>query len=235
MEAPNASEPSSPSKGSILSERSSPSTLAIFQVQQIRPVQFRPVAALLLFALLFAISGCASAQPTPQAAPTSPSPKLSPAEVVSAQLAALKNNDADDMGIRITFRFASPGNQAQTGPVDRFIAMLKNPAYRPMINYQSDHREPIEVDGNVAKQIVTLVSSGEHPLGDTAVKKMRERGKQVPDSHRALVPQRARHDLLRQSEERVVHPLVDSALMLKPDSRIQQVVAAVKGLIMAEV
>ena len=159
MEAPNASERSSPSKGSSLSERSSPSTPAIFQVRQIRPVRFPPVGALLLVALLFAISGCASAQPTPQAAPTSPSPKLSPAEVVSAQLAALKNNDADDMGIRITFRFASPGNQAQTGPVDRFIAMLKNPAYRPMINYQSDHREPIEVDGNVAKQIVTLVSS----------------------------------------------------------------------------
>ena len=159
MEAPNASEPSSPSKGSILSERSSPSTLAIFQVQQIRPVQFRPVAALLLFALLFAISGCASAQPTPQAAPTSPSPKLSPAEVVSAQLAALKNNDDDDTGIRITLRFASPGNQAQTGPVDRFIAMVKSPAYRPMINHESGHREPIEVDGSVAKQVVTLVSS----------------------------------------------------------------------------
>ena len=159
MEAPNASERSSPSKGSSLSERSSPSTAAIFQVRQIRPVRFLPVSALLLFALLFAISGCTSAQPKPQAAPTSPSPKLSPAEVVSAQLAALKNNDDDDTGIRITFRFASPGNQAQTGPVDRFIAMVKSPAYWPMINHHSSHREPIEVDGNVAKQIVTLVSS----------------------------------------------------------------------------
>ena len=37
--------------------------------------------------------------------------------------------------------------------------MVKSPAYQPMINHQSGHREPIEVDGNVAKQVVTLVSS----------------------------------------------------------------------------
>ena len=163
---------------------SSPPTPTIFQKRQIRPLRFqlprvsrgdetrpppptsnRPmnrfsaVRAFLLCCLLYGTAACVSAQPNPPAPPTEPGPKLSPAQVVSAQLAALKNNDDDDTGIRITFRFASPGNKAQTGPIERFIEMLKNPAYQPMINYKSDHREPIEVDGSVAKQVVTLVSS----------------------------------------------------------------------------
>ena len=121
--------------------------------------RFSAVRAFLLCCLLYGAVACVSAQRTPRAVPTEPSPKLSPAQVVSAQLAALKNNDDDDMGIRVTFRFASPGNKAQTGPIERFIEMLKNPAYQPMINYKSDHREPVEVDGSVAKQVVTLVSS----------------------------------------------------------------------------
>ena len=121
--------------------------------------RFSAIGTLLLYYLLYGTAACVSAQPTPPAPATEPSPKLSPAQVVSAQLAALKNNDDGDTGIRITFRFASPGNKAQTGPIERFIAMLKNPAYQPMINYKSDHREPIEVDGSVARQVVTLVSS----------------------------------------------------------------------------
>jgi len=136
---------------------SSPPTPTSFSEQTFRAA--RPVRALLLCCLLHAAVADAPAQQSPHAPPTEPSPKLTPAEVVSAQLAALKNNDDDDTGIRITFRFASPGNQAQIGPIDRFIAMLNNPAYQPMINFQSAHPEPIEVDGPAAKQVVTLVAS----------------------------------------------------------------------------
>ncbi|MDH3252939.1 MAG: DUF4864 domain-containing protein, partial [Ignavibacteria bacterium] len=66
-----------------------------------------------------------------------PDPSLSPQEVVKIQLHALKNNDEADNGIRIAFRFASPGNQAATGPLDRFIALLKGPSYGEMLNYVS--------------------------------------------------------------------------------------------------
>jgi hypothetical protein len=49
-----------------------------------------------------------------------PSPLLSPDEVVKIQVAALKDNDASNSGIELTFRFASPENRSTTGPLDRF-------------------------------------------------------------------------------------------------------------------
>ncbi len=165
IRAPNASEGSirneprsseSSNRGPSGSLGSNPRTPTIFQESQI---WFRPVSVFLFCCLLYGIVGSIRAQQTPPAAPTEPSPKLTPAQVVSAQLAALKNNDDRDSGIRISFRFASPGNKAQTGPIERFIAMVKNPAYLPMINHQSVHPEPIEVNGSAARQIVTLVAS----------------------------------------------------------------------------
>ena len=38
-------------------------------------------------------------------------------------------------GIEITFRFASPDNKKVTGPLNRFIELVKNPVYRPMLNH----------------------------------------------------------------------------------------------------
>ncbi len=89
-----------------------------------------------------------------------PHPALSPEDVVSIQLRALKHNDrpSKDHGIRIAFRFASPANRASTGPIERFIRMVKNPLYRPMLNYKSEFREPLETIGDIARQKVTLVS-----------------------------------------------------------------------------
>lgn len=117
----------------------------------------RKTSRLPCFPLLVVLSAsCSSAQ---QAPAVEPSPELTPEEVVSAQLAALKNNDSEDNGIRITFRFASPGNKRATGPIERFIEMVKNPMYRPMLNYRSDFREPIEIADGVAKQLVTLIGA----------------------------------------------------------------------------
>ncbi len=153
------SEASGPSKNANLSVGTNPPAQTIFHDCRIPPVWLQPVYKFLICCLFHATVANTPAQQPPPGPPPQPSPKLSPAEVVSAQLAALKNNDDDNTGIRITFRFASPGNQAQTGPIDRFIAMLNNPAYQPMINFQSAHPVPIEVDGSTAKQIVTLVAS----------------------------------------------------------------------------
>lgn len=116
-----------------------------------------------LFLLIVLWASCTSAQQAASPPAVEPSPELTPEEVVSAQLAALKSNDADDNGIRITFRFASPGNKKATGPIERFIEMVKNPMYRPMLNYRSDFREPVEVSEGVAKQLVTLIDAdGRH-------------------------------------------------------------------------
>ena len=93
-----------------------------------------------------------------------PSPKLSPEEVVGLQLKALQENDtpARDSGIAIAFRFASPANQAATGPLENFILLVKNPLYRLMLNHRSAERRPMKIDGDRAEQRVTLTSaSGE--------------------------------------------------------------------------
>ena len=39
-----------------------------------------------------------------------PTPELSPEEVVQIQMDAFRNNDVEDRGIEIAFRFASPAN-----------------------------------------------------------------------------------------------------------------------------
>ncbi len=92
---------------------------------------------------------------------TEPGPKLSPGDVISAQLYALQHNDdpEPDAGIRTTFRFASPGNRSQTGPIERFIRMVKSEAYAAMLNYRSDVRSDVMVRAGAARQKVTLIDA----------------------------------------------------------------------------
>ena len=78
--------------------------------------------------------------------------------MVRIQVEALQHNDdpAPDAGIATTFRFASPDNQAATGPLDRFARMVKGPVYRDMIDATDAVFAPIAVDGDRAAQRVTL-------------------------------------------------------------------------------
>ncbi|KXZ56666.1 hypothetical protein GPECTOR_1g60 [Gonium pectorale] len=62
---------------------------------------------------------------------TRPHPSLPPEAVVEAQLAALLAEDAATV-----FAFASPGNQAVTGPLERFSTLLRNPMYRPLLRHR---------------------------------------------------------------------------------------------------
>ena len=93
-----------------------------------------------------------------------PHPSLSPREVVEIQLEALRRNDANDRGIEIVFRFASPANRMQTGPLDRFKRMIKGGAYALTLNFESVIYDEPEVSGDMARQRVVLVSR-ERTLG----------------------------------------------------------------------
>ena len=64
-----------------------------------------------------------------------PEPELKPNDVVRLQLLAMQQNDDSDFGIEVTFRFASPANKKQTGPLKRFISLVRNPSYRPLLNH----------------------------------------------------------------------------------------------------
>lgn len=85
-----------------------------------------------------------------------PDPELSPQEVVEIQLRAFGNNNATDEGIEIAFRFASPSNRAQTGPLERFAAMLKAPAYAVMLDHDRAEFAPLAMREGVAVQRVAL-------------------------------------------------------------------------------
>ena len=87
-----------------------------------------------------------------------PLPDLSPADVVTIVLDALADNGDDDAGIRVTFEFASPGNREATGPIERFIPLVKQQPYDVLIDSADRELGPFrEVDG-VAEQAVRVVA-----------------------------------------------------------------------------
>lgn len=91
-----------------------------------------------------------------------PSPEWTPAEVIRIQVEALQHNDQPtmDAGIATAFRFASPDNQAATGPLPRFTEMVHGPGYRDMLSFERAEYGIIQVEDGLAVQEVTLVQSG---------------------------------------------------------------------------
>jgi len=96
-----------------------------------------------------------------------PDPSLLPQDVVRIQIEALRDNDIPhkDRGIEVTFNFASPANRHQTGPLERFKAMVHNPLYEPMINHRSAIYENVVVEGEYARIDVILFSKTGEYLG----------------------------------------------------------------------
>jgi hypothetical protein len=93
-----------------------------------------------------------------------PGPDLAPQDIVRIQLEALRHNDAGDRGIAVAFRFASPANKAQTGPLPRFARMIKDGPYRLMLEYVAVEYAPVEVAGARARQLVVLVGAQGAPM-----------------------------------------------------------------------
>ena len=93
-----------------------------------------------------------------------PHPSLTPRQVVEIQLEALRRNGEGDKGIEVVFRFASPANRMQTGPLERFKRMIKGGPYALMLNFESVVYDEPEVAGDMARQRVVLVSR-EQTLG----------------------------------------------------------------------
>ena len=90
-----------------------------------------------------------------------PRAEYGPDQVVQIVMDALQNNDDADAGIVTTFNFASPGNKRLTGPVERFIPMVKSPAYVPMLNFRSAEYGELKLSADKlsAEQIVTLTTA----------------------------------------------------------------------------
>jgi len=87
-----------------------------------------------------------------------PNPEYLPDEVVGIQMRALGHNDQpfNDAGIELTFRFASPSNKVNTGPLDRFSRLFSHPAYEPMLNHQILEIGSAEIKDNKARVPVMI-------------------------------------------------------------------------------
>ena len=66
-----------------------------------------------------------------------PNKKLLPYDVVKIQLEALKNNNKNDDGIKVTWLFAHPNNKKATGPYERFRLMIYGQQYQQLLNHDS--------------------------------------------------------------------------------------------------
>jgi hypothetical protein len=87
-----------------------------------------------------------------------PDPSIAPVEVVAIQLKALQYNDnpEPDFGIVQTWNFAHPRNRSMTGPLPRFVAMIKSPAYGLMLNHRRHEISPIAIGPDTAQYDVLL-------------------------------------------------------------------------------
>lgn len=106
----------------------------------------------------------------------SPDPKFSPVDVVRIQLQAMQVNDIPhkNAGIEVAFRFASPRNKMTTGPLARFIDLVNNPVYRPMLNHRRADFGQLEIEENKAVQpVVVIGSNGERTSYLFALSKQR--------------------------------------------------------------
>jgi hypothetical protein len=125
--------------------------------------RFFPLVGLFVLTV-FLLAGCYSAQSrgTDSAlrrlGRQQPSAELAPQEVVRIQMEALKYNDEKNRGIEIVFRFASPSNKVNTGPLPRFITMINGEAYRPMLNHNTIGYDEIRVVGDQAAQRVSITT-----------------------------------------------------------------------------
>ncbi len=94
-----------------------------------------------------------------------PEPELKPNDVVRLQLLAMQQNDDSDFGIEVTFRFASPANKKQTGPLKRFISLVRNPSYRPLLNHINATFIELTVEDVFAVQDVIITTSNGERIG----------------------------------------------------------------------
>ena len=125
------------------------------------PIREWIVPALLSFALALcaapALAQGSEADPLSEA--LVPKPALSPGDVIRIQLEALRHNDEQDRGIEVAFRFASPANRVNTGPLSRFIGMIKEGPYALMLDFREAAYGPVETIASRARQRVTLTGT----------------------------------------------------------------------------
>ncbi len=118
--------------------------------------------AISLFAALLMTTPVDEPKPKddPNVALASPKPEYSPQQAVKLIFDALQKNDTprENAGIETAFNFASPGNKKITGPLPKFITMVKSPNYAEMVDHKfAEMINPTRVEGDLAAQRVRVI------------------------------------------------------------------------------
>jgi hypothetical protein len=129
----------------------------------------RPVlSSVLVLMLLVSVNPIYGAMSPSVDAPELPQPssELQPGEVVQIIIDALSKNDYPfpDAGIETTFNFASPANKVITGPLERFVTLVKGPVFGKMINHSDSTLSKVIFEGNKALRLVQIVGENNETL-----------------------------------------------------------------------
>jgi len=130
----------------------------------VRPV----VSSVLVLLLLVSVKPIYGSMSPPVNAANLPQPSadLQPGEVVQIIIDALAKNDYPfpDAGIETTFNFASPANKVNTGPLERFVTLVKGPVFGKMINHRDSTLSKVVLEGNKALRLVQIVGANNETL-----------------------------------------------------------------------
>ncbi len=85
-----------------------------------------------------------------------PNDKFSPLEVVDIQLTSLQSNSSDNKGIYQCWLFAHPENKKYTGPIQRFVSMIRSDPYDVLLGSLFFETKLISKNQNEAKVEVYL-------------------------------------------------------------------------------
>ena len=106
-------------------------------------------------------------------------PSIQPEEVVRIQLDALMNNNTPfaDAGIAQTWEFAHPVNRQFTGPLSKFLLMMKSEPYSLMLEHKDHNIIFVSKDDDIANYFVELTDKIGNKFGFTwTVKKVLFKG-----------------------------------------------------------
>ena len=108
-----------------------------------------------------------------------PKIEIKPDQVVIIQLKALMKNDTPniDYGIKQTWEFAHPSNKKYTGPLPKFINLLKSDSYKMLINHiDSEIIEVFKSDNQYGFEVTILSDDKKYYKFQWVVEKYYEDG-----------------------------------------------------------
>ena len=88
-----------------------------------------------------------------------PRSDIKPKEVVKIQLTGLQKNDLSykDRGIEQTWVFAHPNNKKYTGPLSKFVNLLKSESYNMLLNHlESEIIEVFKTNDKYGFEVIIL-------------------------------------------------------------------------------